>query len=397
MSALWSVLRSAPVWLGLAAGGFAQSAAPAPIAVPLTAQHWRTVQDQGAPGKPDVRFATHEGFPQGILVVKSGDAVLQGLAFRNGTIEFDIKGLAHDIPGIQFRRSVRDGQLNAEEFYVRTFPDCRASDDCIQYAPIIHAFMLWNAYPQYQTRAFILDGWNHIKLVISGRRMNVYVNGFAQPALAVGKLESDAVEGSIALRGPAMFANLTVSPDAVEGLPPQPTPDPTAHDRGVVRSWELGPLTAPHYGRAPEYSEMPTASRGWKTVTAGRFGLVNLNREFTLALAPPQLTWLRFDVNAQRAMAKHVSLGWLGQVWVFVNGKLVTQGRNFYDPDGERRAPDGRLSLENGSFNLPLQQGQNEVVLALDEGVHDNDHTPNRYGWGVAMRFDDPAGLQLSR
>ena len=365
------------------------------IQVPLTAQHWTVVEDGESTGKPDVQFIGHEGFPQGALVIKSGSAALNGFSFRDGTIEFDMKSTAQDIPGIQLRQEGPRGQQDAEEFYVRTFPECRASNDCIQYAPVIHGFMLWNAYPQYQRRAFILDGWNHIKLVVSGRRMNVYINRQPDAALVVGSLESGSSKGGIQLRGPAVFANLEVTPGAVESLPSQPAPDPTASDRGIVRQWQLGRLTPGHYGVAPRYAEEPGAATGWQRIAAGRFGLVNLNRNFALTKAPPSLTWLRYRVQSERDQQKRVSLGWLGQAWVFLNGKLVAQGKNFYEPEGERRSPDGRLSLESGSFDIPLKRGRNEVTIALYEGVHDTSHTVNRYGWGVAMRYDDPRGIQL--
>ncbi len=368
-----------------------------PIDVPLTAARWRIAEDPLSPGKPDVQFFRHEGFPQGVLSIRSGSASLNDLIFRDGAIEYDFKALGQDLPGIQFRQQGVPGRQTAEEFYVRAFPDCRASDDCIQYAPVIHGFMLWNSYPQYQTRAFILDGWNHIKLVVSGRRMNVYINDLPAPALTVGNLESDSDAGGLQFRGPALFANLVVTPNAVAGLPPQPAPDPTASDRGLVRQWELGPLTALHFGKTPDLSEMPRDPGTWKSISAGRLGLVNLDREFVYADTPPALTWLRSTVQSDRDQDKQVSLGWLGQVWIFVNGRLVTQGKNFYDPEPERRDPDGRLSLENGSFRIPLRQGTNEIVIAMFAAVHDSAKTPNRYGWGLEMRYTDPRGLRLSQ
>lgn len=124
--------------------------------------------------------------------------------------------------------------------------------------------------------------------------------------------------------------------------------------------------------------------------------MVNLNREFAVRFEPPPLTWLRTNVISDRGHKKHVSLGWLGQVWVFVNGKLVTEGRNLYDVEGERRDPDGRMSLENGSFDLPLQRGPNEVVIALVSSIHE-DNTANRYGWGLEMHFDDVTGISLTK
>ena len=180
---------------------------PQVLHVPLTARSWSVLQEGNSSDKPDIRFIRQEGFPQGEMVIKSGAARLNGLIFRDGTIDFDMKSTAEDIPGLKFRQQGELGQDNAEEFYVRTFPDCRVSNDGIQYTPVINGFMLWNVYPQYQTRAPILEGWNHFKLVVSGRRLNVFVNGAHEPALAVGELESSSLEGSLEFRGPAAFAN----------------------------------------------------------------------------------------------------------------------------------------------------------------------------------------------
>ena len=67
-------------------------------------------------------------------------------------------------------------------FYIRSLPDCRAENDCIQYSPMINAFMLWNVYPEYQKRAPVFpDGWNHVRLVVSGKRMNVFINDSVRP------------------------------------------------------------------------------------------------------------------------------------------------------------------------------------------------------------------------
>ena len=369
--------------------------AAAPIRVPLTAYRWQPVQDADNPDKPDVRFIGHEGFPEGAIVLKNGSVALNGFSFKDGTIEFDMKATDQDIPGIQFRRHGEPGHQDAEEFFLRSFPECRASNDCIQYAPVIHGFMLWNVYPQYQTQAPILDGWNHFKLVVSGRRMNVYINNSPQPILAVGNLESSSTEGLVQLRGPAVFANLTIIPGAVEGLSPQPVPDPTAADAGMVRRWQLGPQTPARFGLDPTFSEAPPDT-AWRPIAAGRFGLVNLNREYELVRHPPSLTWLRTTVNSTATQDKRVQLGWLGHVWVFVNGRLITQGKNLYDPDYERRKPDGRLSVENGSFFVPLKKGANQITLVLSSAVHDNPTTINYYGWGAILRFEDPKGLCLT-
>jgi hypothetical protein len=358
--------------------------------ISMTSSHWHTVSD-----KADVKYVKQEGFPEGIIVLKSGELALNDLSFRDGTIEFDMKPLAEDIPGIRFRQ--RDRQ-NAEEFYIRSMPDCRAENDCIQYSPVINGFMLWNVYPEYQRRAPVFpDGWNHVRLVVSGKRMNVFINDSVQPTLAVGELLGNAQEGGLELYGPAAFANLVVTPGKTDGLSPVPLPDSMGNAVGIVHAWELGPLTPLHYGSAPTYAERTQDPKAWKPVRSERFGIVNLNRQFAASNEPPSLTWIRSFVDSDRDQTKQISLAWIGQTWVFVNGSLVTSGKNFYYPDSERRDPDGRLSLENGSFSIPLHRGHNEIMIALYSSVHDDARTRTSYGWGLAMRFDDSRGLTIER
>jgi hypothetical protein len=358
--------------------------------ISMTSSHWHTVSD-----KADVKYVKQEGFPEGIIVLKSGELALNDLSFRDGTIEFDMKPLAEDIPGIRFRQ--RDRQ-NAEEFYIRSMSDCRAENDCIQYSPVINGFMLWNVYPEYQRRAPVFpDGWNHVRLVVSGKRMNVFINDSVQPTLSVGELLGNTREGGLEVYGPAAFANLVVTPGKIDGLSPVPLPDSMGNAAGIVHAWELGALTPLHYGSAPTYAERPQDAKAWKAVRSERFGIVNLNRQFATSNEPPSLTWIRSFVDSDRDQAKQVSLGWIGQMWVFINGSLVTSDKNFYYPDSERQDPDGRLSLENGSFSLPLHRGHNEIMIALYSSVHDDARTRTSYGWGLAMRFRDLRGLTLER
>ncbi len=74
--------------------------------------------------------------------------------------------------------------------------------------------------------------------------MNVFVNDAPSPTLQVDRLEGDALKGGLHLLGPATFANLTITPDAVEGLSPEPASDPLEADRGLVRNWSLSKYSA---------------------------------------------------------------------------------------------------------------------------------------------------------
>ncbi len=152
--------------------------------------------------------------------VKTGAVVLKDVSFRNGTIEYDVYATSSMGAGFIFHRA---DDTNYEMFYLRPRPKCEEAPDCIQYAPQTHSVLLWDVFPQYQGPAPLHpDGWNHVKLVVSGKRMNIYINGASQPTLKIGRLEGDTDDGSLMLAGPGVFANLTLTPDAVEDLPADP-------------------------------------------------------------------------------------------------------------------------------------------------------------------------------
>jgi len=348
------------------------------IKIPMTPDRWET--------KDNVVFSQEDGYPLGVMTVTKGVAVLKDLKFRDGTIEFDVIPKGPMGAGIGFRRRDDD---TYEDFYLRPRPKCDAAVDCIQYAPQTHGVLLWDVFPQYQSPAPIAETTpNHIKMVISGRRMNIYVNGEKSPSLTIGRLEGDALEGGLLMQGPGTFANLTVSPGAVEGLSPEPMSDPTEADKRFVRDWLVSPSTSLPDGKEPAYAEIPDAAQRWTSLSAERGGLVNLSRQMGLPTGRKvrALAWLKTDIDSDRAQNKHVSIGWSREIWVFVNGKQVYADKNLFQPPTARKTPDGRLSLENGSFELPLQKGRNEIAVALA-----NDF----YGWGLELRLEDVEGVRI--
>jgi len=140
----------------------------------------------------------------------------------------------------------------------------------MQYAPQTHGVLLWDLFPQYETRAPLREnGWNHIRMVVSGRRMNVFVNDVPSPTLEVGRLEGDATTGGLRLQGPGTFANMVITPDAVDGLSPEPARDPLDGDPAVVRKWRLSPFSALPNGKDLLYDDMPRASEEWKSLGTG--------------------------------------------------------------------------------------------------------------------------------
>jgi hypothetical protein len=349
-----------------------------PIAINMTTDHWQT--------KENAEFLRELGFFHGLMRLNSGDAVLKDVTFSNGTIEFDVNTVGRGAPGIVFRQQ---DEGNFELLYLRPDPNCPAFRACIQYAPQTHGVLLWDFFPQYENRAPLREnGWNHIKMVVSGRRMNVFVNDAPSPTLQVGRLEGDALKGGLRLQGPGTFANLVITPDGVDGLSPEPAGDPLDGDRGLVRNWRLSAFSALPNGKDPVYGEMPGASPDWKSINAERNGLVNISREYGLPVQQPNraVAWLKTTVTSDRKQTKKVEIGWTRELWVFVNGKLIYADKNLFESEEARKTPDGRCSLENGAFALPLDAGDNEVAVAIAD---------NFFGWGIMLRLPDPEGVHL--
>jgi hypothetical protein len=371
----FAAVLSGVMLLGLSAA----SCAAQSVSIPMTADRWTVtagkadfhdVDGKSAVDLKEGNYAQH---------IRSGAAVLKDFNFRNGTIEYDVLANTSMGAGFSFRR--RDDN-NYEMFYLRPRPKCDQAPDCVQYAPETHGVLLWDVYPQYQGPAPLRDGWNHIKLVVSGKRMLIYVNGATEPSLKIGRLEGDTEDGGLMLDGPGVFANLTVASDAVAGLPAEAEPDATAADDRYVRHWSLSPYAALADAQAPVLADMPGAAAKWVALDAERDGLVNVSRVYGIPVDRPTRTvvWLKTTIHSDKAQEKHVQFGWAREAFVYVNGQLVFADKNLYMPAVARKVPDGRLSLENGGLMLPLKAGDNEVAIAV---------VNNFYGWGVKMRFDD--------
>jgi hypothetical protein len=218
--------------------------------------------------------------------------------------------------------------------------------------------------------------------------MNVYVNQTTLPTLKIGRLGGDAAEGKLLLTGPGYFANFMVTPGNTEGLARDPEPDPASQDDHLVRNWQLSPASELLADKNPSFDEMPGPSAAWQPITAEAGGIINITRQYGLPVQRPRrsLAWIKTSITSDRVQLVHTSIGWVREVWVFVNGKLVYADKNLFSPPTARKTPDGRLSLTNGSFQLKLNAGSNEVAIAVASGF---------YGWAIILRPDDVKGLKF--
>ena len=273
-----------------------------------------------------------------------------------------------------------------ECFYFRTE---RAGDptagDAVQYAPSLGGINLWDLLGHFQTSAvFQKQKWNHVKLVVSGRQMRAYVNNENEPTLSVPRLEGNVTHGRIAFEGEAVVANLVfVKPGVVEGLyQPAAGIDPTDDEPRYLRQWQLSqPVVIPK-GIDFSYDSVPKPDAAWMPVGAERRGLVNLTRKFGKAEGR-RIAWLKTRVHSKTEQTRKLSLGFSDEVWVLIDGKLLYVDKNWY-LHPIRKEPEGRCSIENTTFKLPLNAGDNDLLIGVA-----NDF----YGWGIVALIDSLEGV----
>lgn len=360
------------------------SSAAAQVHIPMLPAHWTSLNG-------NVAFTEYKSTQ--VMQITSDQELLiaNELTFENGTIEFDVEMTTSGF-SIYFRRA---SDKESEVIYLRSFRLGNATaPDVLQYSAITNGVLLWDLHGHYQGPADHAVGeWNHVKLVVSGQKMLVYINDMHKPVLRVPHLEGNSKKGGIAFEGASTFANLVIKHDEVEGLSPESEYDPTAQDPRYLRQWEVTqPIMLP-YGHELISSKrteiaspyLPTAETSWSAIEAERLGLINLSRQFGES-ADRRAIWLMLYIESNREQIRYLDLGFSDEVWVALNRQLAYVDKNTY-LNPIMKAPQGRISIENTKVALPLRAGSNQLLIGVA-----NDF----WGWGIIARLDDTEGITIS-
>lgn len=170
-----------------------------------------------------------EGARQGLRLSEGpgeGAAYLEGVEFGNGTIELDIRG--KDIQGRSFVGVAFQGVDSAthDAIYFRPF-NFRAADStrrahAVQY--ISQPTYTWQKlrtehpgmYEKLVNPAPDPNGWFHVRVVVAGTKVSVFVDGATEPSLVVTRL-SDRTKGLVGFwvgnGSGGDFANLRIRPE----------------------------------------------------------------------------------------------------------------------------------------------------------------------------------------
>jgi hypothetical protein len=351
---------------------------PNATTIQMTPSQWAYPEGQ-------VEFISHAGVPS--MKISQGNArvAVKGVDFSNGTIEYDIQPQDDRFTGVHFRML---DEKESEYFYLRSSRMGNPNAiDAIQYAAFNKGVNLWDLLPHFQTSADIRkDQWNHIKLVVSGRQMLVYVNDMSRPALEIPRLEGNTSSGSIAFTGSSIIANVVIRPGEVTGLPDAEGFDPTRHDTRYVGAWVVTEPAPLPRGRELFEGDFPTAQSSWEPINTERRGLINLTRKFG-ASESRRFTWLRTKLTVGSEIRRRIYLGYSDEIWVYINRQLYFADKNLYVSGAMRRVPDGRISVENGHCEIVLKPGDNELLIGVA-----NDF----FGWGLIARLESMDGIQVS-
>ena len=174
-------------------------------------------------GRRALHFLPPEKPPEGY----STTAILSDSSFKDGTIEIDVVGFPgknadrdnRGFVGVAFRVKGKD---QGEYFYLR--PTNGRADDQVRRNHAVQ-YMSLPDYPWYRLRKenpgvyesysdMEAAVWTHMKIVVSGTKARLYVNGASQPCLIVNDLKRGESEGPVALwadgQVEAYFSNLQI-------------------------------------------------------------------------------------------------------------------------------------------------------------------------------------------
>jgi hypothetical protein len=322
------------------------------------------------------------------LFLKAGHAVVKDSVFTDGIIEYDVATDAErKMIGAVWR--LQDLK-NYERFYMR--PHQSGNPDANQYTPIFNNVSGWQLYYGEGYSAPIeypFNEWIHVKIVIAGLNAEIYIQNMDEPLIFVNELKHGVIAGKVGLEvepiptlPAAHFANfryVAMDNPPLRGTAKTPEPAP----EGTVLFWQVSDAFAENAlsGKMRLTADVKY-SRSWTELPTEQTGLANLAR--LAAFGPKQDTvFARITVDSESDQVKPLQIGFANKVRVYLNDRLLFAGND------TAFSRDYRFLGTIGYYDevyLPLHKGENEVWLAVTEGIPPG-------GWGVQARFPDMSGI----
>ncbi|MBP9945786.1 MAG: hypothetical protein KBH14_05275 [Vicinamibacteria bacterium] len=331
---------------------------------------------------------------QRALRMTTGTAFRRDVQLQDGTVEFDLWSTGERaFAYLHFRMQSED---ESEALYFRLHKT--RLPDSVQYDPFYQGVGNWQLFhgPESTAAANLQAGrWIHVRVVLSGEKAAVFLEGAREPVLVIPKLARGSGGGFLALRSflgvnikgdvepPSSFANVVVKPDVVEYDFSKVVEKQSPALPGLVTRFRLSPAFAPGEGPVRALPTTLGAPASWAVTESLPSGLVVLASKVKIPEGLRRYaTVASFRVRAAAAGVKRLRLGFSDEVSAFLNGQIVYSGDQRYIFNFPRQ--EGLIHLDQASLYLPLKQGDNEISLVLSEVFG---------GWGVMAQFEDPSGL----
>ena len=330
----------------------------------------------------DTRVEPYRG--RSALLLRDGVAWLRGSRFENGTIEFDISfSDVSGFPGIAFRAATHD---DYELFYLRE--KLSGGPHATQYTPVLHGLYAWQIYAGTQWEAsarWTFDRWMHVKLMVSGARAELYVDGdtAVQVVPRLRGPEGAGEVGFVVAPGAARFANFVVRPE--REAPPAGTPSSVRDSTpgSIVRTWRVSPSFAESLMTRGADAPALSAPTRWATLDVEERGIANLARLAGTGGGRNTVV-AALTITSDEVRTVPVRFGFSDRVRVYLNGKLLYRGNDGFgthDPDFL-----GIVGLFD-ELALPLKRGQNQLWFAVSETFG---------GWAITADLPDRTGIVVS-
>jgi len=317
------------------------------------------------------------------ILLQQGLAIVKDAQLMNGTIEYDV-AFSNEIGfmGVVWRSQELD---NHEHFYMRSHQS--GNPDSIQYAPIFNGLSAWQLYYEEGYSAAVkhsFDKWIHVKLIVSGKQAEVYIDDMESPALSIHDLKHEVQKGKIGIivgpGAPAHFANFSYTAESNLSLkdkfekPEVPT--------GSIMSWSVSNNFDEKSLKNDYLTDTDKQNLTWKQIAADYSGITNLAKVQTRK-KEKNSAFVKVTIVSESDQVKPLKFGFSDRAKVYLNDQLIYSGDNTF------RSRDYRFLGTIGYFDelyLPLKKGNNELWIAVSESFG---------GWGIQAKFKDMVGISV--
>jgi len=341
------------------------------IEVPMAKSAWR------ASSAGVVEFLEHNGRKAMRL---KGAAFVDGLELPAGTIEVDVtRASARSFANVIFAGCDFE---NFEGFYLRIHRS--GQPDAVQYTPHLNGETNWQLFWREQARAtFDASDWTTLRLDFTPARARFTVLS-DDTSLSVSPVSSESGCSRVGVADffGGHFSRFRYSADVpelphVNGL--ETLPD-------VIDKWEVSKNFSMVEG---EFPPLPEKRDGWDELPTNN-GLLLISRFREKSNGgrfennSEDAVFCRKSILAEAPAQARLDFDFSDRARVYLNGQLLYGGDNRFRLKGPLYR--GELELGSRTLVLPLQAGNNELIVAVSDRAN---------CWGLKARLEPLNGVQV--